>query len=421
MTQVIPEYDVLIVGGGMVGSMLCAALAGVAATASLDNHEPLRVCVLEHQLPADFEPGSNPPYDLRVSALSIASQNMLQRVGAWDGIVSRRACEYKKLSVWDGEKDGRTDFNAADIQASHLGHIVENRVIQLALLEVIADLSNVTVLTPARLARYRRTPDGIEVELEDGKKIFTRLLAGADGANSVVRKQAGIDIDRKQYPQHALVATIQTALPQQEITWQRFVPTGPQAFLPLCGHQGSIVWYHTREEIQQLQALDEQQFIHRLQNEFPDVLGAVETVHGRGAFPIAKAHAKDYIAERIALVGDAAHTVHPLAGQGVNIGLLDAAALAQVVIEAVVKGRDVGSHSVLRRYQRWRYGDNQLMITALDSLYEAFKPRPEFLQQVRSASLNLVDQVKPIKHQLMRHAMGVSGDLPHIARRGSDS
>jgi len=416
VTQAIPEYDVLIVGGGMVGSMLCAALAGVAATASLDGHEPLRICVLEHQLPAAFKPGSNPPYDLRVSALSIASQNMLQRVGAWDGIVSRRACEYKKLSVWDGEKDGRTDFNAADIQASHLGHIVENRVIQLALLDVIGDLSNVTVLTPARLARYRETSGGVEVTLEDGKKLTTRLLVGADGANSVVRKQAGIDTNRKQYPQHALVATVQTALPQQDITWQRFVPTGPQAFLPLCGHQASIVWYHTREEIQQLQALDDQQFIHRLQSAFPDALGAVAAVHGRGAFPIAKAHAQDYIAARIALVGDAAHTVHPLAGQGVNIGLLDAAALAQVVIAAAVQGRDVGSHAVLRRYQRWRYGDNQLMISALDSLYEAFKPRPEFVQQVRSASLNLVDRIKPIKHQLMRHAMGISGDLPSIAR-----
>jgi len=421
VTQENSEYDVVIVGGGMVGSMLCAALASVAAQAVATSsagitREPLQICVLEHQLPTAFEPGSNPSYDLRVSALSMASQHMLQCVGAWDGIVSRRACEYKKLSVWDGEKAGRTDFNAADIQANHLGHIVENRIIQLAVMDVIAKLSNVTVLSPARMARYRQTREGVEVILEDDRKLSAKLLVGADGANSVVRQQAGIAMDKKQYPQHALVATIQTALPQQDITWQRFVPTGPQAFLPLCGRKGSIVWYHTVEEIERLQALDDDAFVHALQDAFPDVLGAVDAVLARGSFPIAKAHAKDYVGNRIALVGDAAHTVHPLAGQGVNIGLLDAAALAQVIHLASSKGRNIGSHSVLRRYQRWRYGENQLMITALDTLYEVFKPRPVLLQQARSASLNLVDQIKPIKHQVMRHAMGISGDLPRIAR-----
>ena len=398
--------------------MLGAAIASTTAQAGTQNkrQEPLRVCVLERQLPPAFSPGSTPPYDLRVSALSIASQRMLESVGAWEGIVARRACEYKRLSVWDGEKAGRTDFNSADIQANHLGHIVENRVIQLALMDVISKLSNVTVLSPARMARYRQTSNSVEVVLDDDRKITAKLLVGADGANSVVRQQAGISIDKQQYDQHALVATIQTEAPQQDITWQRFVPTGPQAFLPLCGHQGSIVWYHTVDEIKKLQALDDNAFLQNLQQSFPDALGLVQAVHARGAFPIAKAHAKDYVANRVALVGDAAHTVHPLAGQGVNIGLLDAASLAQVVQEAAAKGRDIGSHAILRRYQRWRYGDNQLMITALDSLYEAFKPRPVLFQQIRSASLNMVDQIRPIKLQVMRHAMGVSGDLPLIAR-----
>ncbi len=416
----VPEYDVIVVGGGMVGSMLCAALASDTD----NNHslgpnrqdEPLRVCVLEHQLPAAFEPGSEPAYDLRVSALSIASEQMLKRVGAWEGIKTRRACEYKRLSVWDGERDGRTDFNCADINADHLGHIVENRVIQLALMDVLSELTNVTVVTPARLSRFRQLNHGVEVVLDSGNTVSARLLVGADGANSVVRQQAGIAMEKKLYPQHALVANVQTALSQQDITWQRFVPTGAQAFLPLCGQQGSIVWYHSKEEIEQLKSLDEDAFLQALQQSFPEELGPVEAIHARGAFPIAKAHAKDYVANRVALVGDAAHTVHPLAGQGVNIGLLDAAALAQVIHEAVAKGRDPGTHAVLRRYQRWRYGDNQLMITALDSLYEAFKPRPMLVQQLRSASLNLVDQMAPIKHQLMRHAMGVSGDLPDIAR-----
>ncbi len=406
------EFDLVIVGGGMVGSMLCAAVAN-----GLSKHaELMSVCILEDRLPKPFTPGTDPPYDLRVSALSIASERMLQNVGAWDGIVNRRCCQYKKLSVWDGEMAGRTDFDASSVNADHLGHIVENRVLQLALQESITELPNVTVLSPARLSRYRLTQAGVQIILEDGRQIKSRLIVGADGANSLVRPQAGIDVDKKIYPQHALVATISTALPQQDITWQRFVPTGPEAFLPLCGQRGSIVWYHSEDEIARLAALDDIEFVELLQSTFPAELGEVESVQARGSFPISKAHAKKYIAQRVALVGDAAHTVHPLAGQGVNIGLLDAAALAQILLEAYGKGRDFGDEAVLRKYQRWRYGENQLMLSALDSIYEAFKPRPAFVRRARSASLNMVDRIGPVKQMVMRHAMGVSGDLPTIAK-----
>ncbi|MCL4152233.1 UNVERIFIED_CONTAM: hypothetical protein GTU68_062723 [Idotea baltica] len=391
--------------------MLCAALA----TAQAPFNDAFKVCVIEDRLPEPFEAGTSPSYDLRVSALSIASEQMLKHVGAWQGIADRRKCEYKRLTVWDGEQDGRTEFNAGDIRASHLGHIVENRVIQLALLDRIKQLPNVHLFSPARLARYRQSKNGVTISLEDGRKIQASLLVGADGANSNVRRESGIAMEKKVYPQHALVATVTTRASQQDITWQRFVPTGPQAFLPLCGSQGSIVWYHTQEELQRLKQLPDSEFIDELNNTFPEQLGGVSAVQSRGSFPLAKAHAKSYIANRVALVGDAAHTVHPLAGQGVNIGLLDAAALAQVLREANTKGRDIGEHAVLRRYERWRYGDNQIMIGALDALYEAFKPRPALVQQARSASLNLVDRVGPLKNQLMRHAMGVSGDLPTIA------
>jgi len=406
------KFDIVIVGGGMVGSMLCAAIT----TQQTHNSEPLNVCVLEDRLPNAFIPGSNPDYDLRVSALSMASQHMLTRVGAWEGIASRRCCEYKRLSVWDGEKAGRTDFDAANVNAEHLGHIVENRVLQLALQDVLTKLPNVTVLSPARLLRYRQARSGVKIELEDNRRIDAQLLVGADGANSIVRQQAGIIMDKTAYPQHALVANIRTVLPQQDITWQRFVSTGPQAFLPLCGQRGSIVWYHTEEEVAKLCASDDDAFVALLQKCFPDELGTVQGVLARGSFPISKAHAKNYVANRVALVGDAAHTVHPLAGQGVNIGLLDAAALAQVLTDAREKGRDFGDASVLRRYQRWRYGENQLMITALDTIYEVFKPRAPLVQRLRSSSLNLVNQVSPLKQLVMRHAMGVSGDLPAIAK-----
>ncbi len=409
------EYDVIVVGGGMVGGMLAAGLA----TAVPQFPEPLRVCVLEDRRPKLFEPGTYPDYDLRVSALSVASENMLSAVGAWPGIMSRRCCPFKRMSVWDGEQGGRTDFNAGEIRAGHLGHIVENRVIQLALLDRIDELPTVTVLSPARLARHHISHNGVQVTLEDGRIVRARLMVGADGANSMVRQRAGIEMDKKTYPQHALVANVETRNPQQDITWQRFVPTGPQAFLPLCGNKGSIVWYHTEEELQRLKELTDDDFIEQLVQHFPQELGEITGLNGRGSFPLAKAHAKSYIANRVALVGDAAHTVHPLAGQGVNLGLLDAAALAQVVRIASMKGRDIGEHAVLRRYQRWRYGDNQLMIGALDAMYEAFKPQPTLLQHARSASLNMVNSLSGLRHHVMRHAMGLTGELPELAKKAT--
>jgi len=414
------DYDVVIVGGGMVGSLLAAALASESTQLATEKArrqlKPLRVCVLEERLPPAFEPGSNPDYDLRVSALSIASEQMLKNVGAWDAIIKRRACPYSRLGVWDGEQHGQTDFDASDIGASHLGHIVENRVIQLAVLDRLQALPNVELLSPVRLQQFQVVSNQVQLKLSDGSACTSALLVGADGANSFVRNKAGIEINKKKYPQHALVATIETANAQQDITWQRFVPTGPQAFLPLCGNQGSIVWYHTAEEVARLLELDDDAFVQELQAAFPEQLGPVRRVCDRGSFPIAKAHAEDYVSDRVALVGDAAHTVHPLAGQGVNLGLLDAGCLVDVVIQTMLKGRDIGERSTLRRYQRWRYGENQLMISALDGLYELFKPQPALVQRTRSMSLDLVNKVHPVKMHLMQRAMGTIGDLPSLAK-----
>ena len=406
------HYDVLIVGGGMVGGLLCAALATLTAR----SQQPLRIAVVENRLPEAFPAGTTPEYDLRVSALSIASEQMLRNVGAWDGIVARRACEYSRLSVWDGEQAGRTEFNAADVQASHLGHIVENRVIQLALLASLEQWQNVSIISPASLSRIQVLHDRVNVVLNNNSELSAKLLVGADGANSLVRKQAGIAMERKNYPQHALVATVQTALAQQDITWQRFVPSGPQAMLPLCGSKASLVWYHTENEIERLMALPDAQFLDELSIAFPEELGVVERLESRGSFPIAKAHAATYIAPRVALVGDAAHTVHPLAGQGVNLGMLDAGTLADVISTAHNKGRSFTDQVTLRRYQRTRFLHNQVMISTLDSLYELFKSRPLPVREVRSLSLNAINHFTPLKNQIMRYAMGVEGELPSLAR-----
>lgn len=409
-----PDYDVVIVGGGMVGSMLAAALSSATETAPAG----LNVAVLENQPPQPFEPGSHPPYDIRVSALSVATQRMLEHVGAWQGVLQRRACPYREMLVWDGEAEGRTHFHAADVNAPELGHIVENRVIQLALLDRLRIADNVTYLCPASLVAFNATEHVVQCELSEGHPpITTRLLVGADGARSTVRQLAGIDMQRDSYPQHALVATVETELPQQQITWQRFQPTGPEAFLPLCGSRASMVWYHTEEEVRRLRELEDYAFIEAMEAAFPSELGRIIRVTERGSFPIAKAHAQRYVSNRVALIGDAAHTVHPLAGQGVNLGMLDAAALAEVLTNALAGKKDLGSHRVLRRYERWRRGENSLMISVLDGFYHAFKPQPAPVQTIRSAALNIADQGGPLKRFVMRYAMGTAGHLPRLARR----
>ncbi len=407
------DYDVVIVGGGMVGSMLAAALA-----TRQSKHAPLNIALLENRAPEPFQPGSDPAYDIRVSALSAATQNMFENVGAWNGIVERRACAYREMLVWDGEAGGRTHFKSSELDMPELGHIVENRVMQLALLDRLKDATNVTYLCPVSLVGYEQAEGGVVCQLSEGyEPITTRLLVGADGAQSTVRSLAGIDIEREPYPQHALVATIKTQLPQQDITWQRFQPTGPEAFLPLCGSFASMVWYHTEDEVKRLRSLSDDDFIHAMQEAFPAELGGIDSIVERSGFPIAKAHAKHYISDRVALIGDAAHTVHPLAGQGVNLGMLDAAALADVIFNAKESGHDIGSQRHLRKYERWRRGENSIMISILDGFYHAFKPQSDVVQKIRSAALNLADNGGPLKRFVMHYALGTTGQLPTLAKK----
>jgi len=343
---------------------------------------------------------------------------MLEAVDAWEAIASRRLCPYRDLSVWDGEAHGRTNFHARDAGVAELGYIVENRVLQLSLWETLQKQPHVECLCPVSLESIACDDQGAIVHLSGAPKssLRARLVVGADGAQSMVRQQAGIAVTSSQYDQHALVANVTTALPQQQITWQRFVPSGPQAMLPLCGSRASLVWYNTEEEVGRLKALDNASFINELCTSFPEELGGIETVEARASFPISKAHANSYVSQRVALAGDAAHTVHPLAGQGVNLGLLDAATLAEVLLKAHSAGRDIGAPQVLARYERWRRGSNTLMIESLDAIHKTFSPQPVWFQQLRSAGLNTVNRIRPLRNRLMQHAMGTEGDLPRIAR-----
>lgn len=426
------DFDVIISGAGMVGSLLAVAL----------GKAQLRVLVLESRLPEPFVAESD--YDLRVSALSVASQKMLQVLGAWEGITSRRSAPFSRMKVWDGEQGGTTLFEAGDLGGQgvadantdtddkQLGTIVENRVIQLALHDVLQQLHTVELRAPASLKSFDARPDCAVVELADSSTVSAKLLVGADGARSQVRELAGIAMEQSRYPQEALVATVTTESPQQDITWQRFMPTGPQALLPLQGQRASMVWYHSADEVQRLKSLPDAEFLGAMQAAFPDETGKLTGICGRGSFPLFRSHAERYVSDRVALVGDAAHTVHPLAGQGVNLGLLDAAVLAEVILGGgkkpatnhgkhlgkprLSKSRDFGKLPALRPYQRWRRSENTLMIGVLDGFYHAFTPHAQPVQKIRSVAMATAGRVKPLRRLIMQHAIGVSGDLPLLAR-----
>lgn len=397
------NFDVIIVGGGMVGAAVACALGNSA----------LKIAVLENALPEAFSPEQ--PHDLRVSALSIASRKIIETIGAWDGIENRRLCPFRRMRVF--ETAGDTEFCSDDINYPELGYIVENRVTQLALLDRLQTFDNIEFICPTTISKINyRLGEQPELELGDGRILTTKLLVGADGAQSRVRQTVGIGLTSWDYQQHALVIYIDTDYEQQDITWQRFVASGPQAFLPLTGHYGSIVWYNSPDEISRLKTLSPEALKHELVAAFPDCLGKVNAVLGIASFPLTRRHAQSYVKPGIALVGDAAHTINPLAGQGVNIGLLDAAALAEVLLEASNTGQDIGDVSVLKRYEKMRRSENLKMMTVMDVFYSVFSNDILPVKFLRNLGLGLAERVKPAKHKVMRGAMGLEGKLPKLAR-----
>lgn len=400
-------FDVIIVGGGMVGAAVACAL----------GNSPLRVAVVEQQLPEAFSPEQ--PHDLRVSALSIASRRILETIGAWDGVMQRRWCPFKRMRVW--ETAGDTEFCSDAIDYPELGYIVENRVTQLALLERLADFQNVTLFCPASIKNIVYTPlngsdTRAEVELSDGQILTAKLLVAADGGASRVRQAVGLGVNNHDYQQHALVLYVETDYPQQDITWQRFVASGPQAFLPLTGHYASLVWYNSADEVRRLKGLPEAQLLKELSATFPACLGNLKAVLGRSSFPLRCQHAQAYIKPGVALVGDAAHMINPLAGQGVNIGFLDAAALAEVVLEAVQLGQSIADERVLKRYEQLRRTENLKMMTVMELFYRVFSNDIVPIKFLRNLGLGLAERVLPAKNKIMRAAMGLEGKLPKLAR-----
>ena len=401
--------DLIIVGAGMVGSALALALKDSGLNILLLDSGSLTLKPFDPQ--SAFEP--------RVSALSMASQRILERVGAWDGILARRSSPYAQMQVWDGSGTGNIHFAASSVHADLLGHIVENQVIQDALLEQLL-LSQVQLLNNARLESLRRTAAGWLLALADGRELQTPLLIAADGADSAVRRLAGCATREWDYLHHAIVTSVRCSQPHQLTAWQRFTDDGPLAFLPLARdgdqHWCSIVWSCVPEHAEQLMALDDARFAGELGKAFEQRLGEVLQVEPRMCIPLRQRHAKRYVEPGLALIGDAAHTIHPLAGQGVNLGFLDAAVLAEVLLQARQRGEQLAAEQVLSRFERRRMPHNLAMMAAMESFERLFQAAPPPLRWLRNAGLNLVNGLPEAKALFVRQALGLSGDLPALAR-----
>lgn len=398
------SVDIVIVGGGMVGLALAAAL----------KHSELRIAVIEGRVPS-LELAELP--DVRVSALSRSSEIMLRNLGAWQGITSRRAAPYSAMEVWERDSFARIEFSANQMTQPDLGHIVENRVIQLALLEQVQKQANVTLFMPAQCQSLAVGESEAWLTLDNGQSLTAKLIVGADGANSWVRQQQDIPLTHWDYGHSALVANVRTVEPHQSTARQVFTPQGPLAFLPMSDpYMSSIVWSTEPNRAQRLLSLSELEFNKILTAEFDHRLGLCEVVGERAAFPLKMRYARDFALQRIALVGDAAHTIHPLAGQGVNLGLLDAASLAQELLALWHQGEDIGLLKNLRGYERWRKTEAAKMIAAMQGFKDLFEGDNPAKKLIRGIGMQLAGQLPGAKDEIMKRALGLKGDLPDLAK-----
>ncbi|PAU35600.1 FAD-dependent 2-octaprenylphenol hydroxylase [Vibrio coralliilyticus] len=398
------SVDIAIVGGGMVGLALAAAF----------KDTDLRIAVIESRVP-DSELTDLP--DVRVSALSRSSENILRNLGAWNGIVERRAAPYSAMEVWEQDSFARIEFDAQKLAQPDLGHIVENRVIQLSLLEQVKKQSNVSLFMPAQCSSMAVGESEAWLTLDNGHALTAKLVVGADGANSWVRKQQDIPLTHWDYGHSAVVANIWTAETHDKVARQIFTPQGPLAFLPMGeSNMSSIVWSTEPNRAESLVAMSDEEFNKSLTAEFDARLGLCEVVGQRFAFPLKMRYARDFVVERVALVGDAAHTIHPLAGQGVNLGLLDAASLAQEVMTLWRKGEDIGTKRNLRSYERWRKSEAAKMIAAMQGFKDLFAGDNPAKKLARGIGMALVGQLPGAKDEIMKRALGLKGNLPALAQ-----
>ncbi|EPA3124180.1 3-demethoxyubiquinol 3-hydroxylase [Yersinia enterocolitica] len=388
-----PNYDVVVVGGGMVGA---AAALGLAQTG-------WSVALLEHEAPQPFEVESVP--DLRVSAIGCTSVSLLKQLGAWPQVQQMRYAPYRRLETWE-QPGSQVVFDAASLLLPELGFMVENRVLQLALWQQMATCPNLTLLCPSRLQTMVRVDDYWKITLDAQREIQSHLVVGADGANSLVRRLAGIGTSGWQYRQSCMLITVETDTAQQDTTWQQFFPSGPRAFLPLFDNWASLVWYDSPQRIRQLQALPLAQLNQEVAAAFPSRLGTVNAI-AAGSFPLVRRHAQQYVQPGLVLLGDAAHTINPLAGQGVNLGYRDVEALLEVLNQAREQAESWHSEQVLQRYQRRRRTDNLIMQSGMDVFYTTFSNDLPAVKFVRNLALMAAQRAGKLKEHALKYALGL--------------
>lgn len=401
------EFDVIVVGAGLVGASLACAIA------QAETAQHLRIAVIETG--GHVQHFSGEYFDPRVVALTHTSEKLLREIGCWDAIARERVCAYREMKVWDGEGTAAIEFDCAEVQQTHLGHIVENSVIVNQLRARMAQLSNITWIQPATVTELIPAASKnsfVSVKLNTGITITSALLVAADGAQSRVRELADFKTREWDYGQQAIITTVRTEKPHEFTAWQRFMHTGPVAFLPLQNngdaHQCSIVWSAENDLAQALMALDDEAFCARLTQAFEGRLGNVLGADKRHAIPLRQRHATNYIQPGIALVGDAAHNIHPLAGQGVNLGLLDVIALAGEIERALARGIPLNDESILRRYQRQRLAGNLGMMSAMEVFKQLFGNHSLSVNWLRNTGMRQLNSIAAVKKIIVNTALGVN-------------
>lgn len=394
------DYDVIIVGGGLAGSSMAAALADSDITVALIEQFASSTQMPECQ---DIIDG----YDPRVSALTPKSQRFLTALGAWPKMTAARVSRYYSMQVWDGEGTASLSFNAADAGCEVLGHIVENRVTIAALMLAVKKARNIDVIAPAAVEKLLPVGDAWQLQLADGQQLTAALIVAADGANSPLRQQAGIETREWDYQHCGLVTTVEVTKPHQHTAWQRFTDDGVLAFLPLASeldNKLSIVWSLPPDRAEQVMALSDDAFSAVLAREFEHHLGDITAVSRRFSFPLRQRHAKQYYRPGLALVADAAHTIHPLAGQGINLGLKDVEVLAEEILRAKRRNIPLGSSATLSRYQRRRMADNLRMMTLMEALKRLFNQPALPVRWLRNSGIRWLSSLAGVKRYLIKQA-----------------
>lgn len=416
MTNTATTHDLIIVGAGLVGASLACAIA------RKESSRHLRIAVIEASQELPSYKGEN--IDPRVVALTPASRKFLEQVDAWNAIERERVCAYRDMHVWDGEGTAEIHFSSTDVRQHCLGYIVENSVAVSAVRKQLTRLAkdettNIEIIQPARVMSLTlpESPKGIvRVELGSGEfaagtSLTAALVIAADGAQSQVRHLADLPTREWDYNQRAVITTVRTELSHQFTAWQRFMHTGPLALLPLedvaGAHYCSIVWSADDALAEELMALDDAEFCARLGRAFEYKLGDIESCAERFSIPLRQRHARKYFKQGIALVGDAAHNIHPLAGQGVNLGLLDARALEEEIERAVLRQIPLSDPSILRRYQRQRMTDNLAMMSAMEGFKRLFGANSLATLWLRNEGLRWTNSLPLIKNHIIKRAMGL--------------